>query len=590
MEEKIGVIDNGGQYAHLICLKIRQLGVYSELLSTNLEKEKIKEYKGFILSGSPYSVNDRKAPRVSKAIFLSEKPILGICYGMQYIAKVFGGEVKKLQAREYSKAIMKADNSSPLFLGLDKSQEVWMSHGDSVIKLPKGFKVIGFTDNCKIAAFENSDKRIYGVQFHPEVSDTKYGNKILENFVFRICGASKNWNMEKYLEKKLYEIKEHTYNKKVVLLASGGVDSTVLAFMLAKALPKENVKVFHINTGFMRKNESEKVASALRKAGIVPEIINAESDFYNAIKDIKDPEEKRKIIGEKFISIIEPKLNQLDNWVLCQGTIYPDTIESGATKHSEVIKTHHNRVGIIQRMIKKGLVLEPLSDLYKEEVRVLGRILKVPEEILKNHPFPGPGLAVRIITVKTPKPGLQEKLEKVLKHTRYKGLVLPLKSVGVKGDARCYEHPVVLFGPKNWDELEKISIKITNNIEGINRVVFSLQPKTFKKPKTIEDEINKEKIELLREADYIVEKIMRKSNYYDKVWQFPVIYAPISFTESGGTIILRPVISKRAMTARFAKLPWGLVDEVKKELLKLEGVNAIFYDITNKPPATIEWE
>ena len=589
--DKIAIIDNGGQYTHLIASKVRKFGIYSEIISPEISPNKLKWYKGIILSGSPFSVHDKKAPKISKKVFSLGIPILGICYGLQSIAYNLGGVVKKGKKREYGKAIMFKKKRSALFKGLLNKEQVWMSHGDSVTKLPKGFDVIASTNNCKIAAIQNRNKKIYGLQFHPEVRDTIKGDLILKNFVLKICGAKQEWNMKKFLENQFSELKEKIKDKEVLVLASGGVDSTVLVFLLSKIVEKQKLHVLHINNGFMRKKESEKVIKMFKKLGVNIKYIDAYDEFIKAIGREVNPEKKRKIIGEKFVEVSnrEAKKIKLKNWLLAQGTIYPDTIESGGSKNSDVIKTHHNRVNIIQKMIKKGEVIEPLKDLYKAEVRQLGKELKLPNQIIERHPFPGPGLSIRVLGNEKifDVSKIQKKVNNLLLNTSYQGKVLPIKSVGVKGDARVYEHPVLLVGNKNWKEIEKISTSLTNNIEGINRVIFQITQ--YEKMNPTKTYLTKERINKLREADYIVSKFLNNEKLYNKIWQFPVILLPLK-NNKGEMLVLRPVNSERAMTASFSKIPWKKLDNLTQALLKIKGISSITYDVTNKPPATIEWE
>ncbi|RLF76784.1 MAG: glutamine-hydrolyzing GMP synthase, partial [Thermoplasmata archaeon] len=399
--ESIVILDNGGQFTHLIANSLRRFSqVRTEIRVADTPAEELEEYGGIILSGSPYSIYEEDSPQVDNKIFNLPVPILGLCYGMHQIALHYGGKVKRTGRREYGYARLKVRTRDPIFKGLPRSQRVWMSHGDSVTSLPEGFRVIGSTSGCPIAAFSDPVRRRWGLQFHPEVEDTRWGDDILFNFARVICGLEGRWTVENFTDMILKNIREEVGEREVLSLVSGGVDSTVVAALLLRALPPEKVYSIHINTGLMRKNESEEVIVALKALGIKNLIYRDRSDlFLKRLEGVHDPEEKRKIIGELFVELVEEEARRLnlEDWLLAQGTLYPDTIESGATKYSDVIKTHHNRVNIILRMIEEGRVIEPVHELYKAEVREVGRALGLPEEIVERHPFPGPGLGIRYL-------------------------------------------------------------------------------------------------------------------------------------------------------------------------------------------------
>ncbi len=405
-ENKIIVVDLGGQYAHLIARRVRELGVYSEIVDPDASSEDFKKAKGIILSGSPACVCDETI-EFNKEIYELGIPILGFCYGHQMFARDLGGEISRQDVKEFGTAELEIKNKKGIFEGLSDKETVWMSHHDKISKLPSGFELIGTTDDCEIAAIADFKKHFYGLQFHPEVSHTPNGMKIFENFIFGICKCEKNWSMENYIEKQVEEIKKKVGDKKVFLLASGGVDSTVALALVNKAIGKERIYALHVDTGFMIKNEIPEVKSGLEKMGFSDfHVADASEEFFEKLKGIIDPEEKRNIIGNLFIEVKEKELEKLgfneDEWILAQGTIYPDTIESAGTKHADRIKTHHNRVELVEKMLAEGLVIEPLSQLYKDEVRELGEKLGLPSELVWRHPFPGPGLAIRILGAVTP--------------------------------------------------------------------------------------------------------------------------------------------------------------------------------------------
>ena len=376
VKDTILVIDFGGQYAQLISRRVRELGVYSEVVQHDAPVEKFKKAKGIILSGSPLSITDLKVLNFNRKILQLGIPLFGMCYGHQMIARELGGKISSSKSKEFGKAKMKIFSNKTIFSGIKDNKIVWMSHHDEVIEVPDGFKIIGSTSDCKVAAMADDKRRIYGFQFHPEVTHTVQGQKILSNFVLEICKAKKQWSIKNYLNDKVKEIKKKVGKKKVLMLVSGGVDSTVCLALLSKALPNDQIKAFHFDTGVMRKNESAMVKKELTKLKFAElHIINAQNEFFNALNGVVEPEKKRQIIGRMFIEIQHQRLKDLGvntkEWMLGQGTIYPDKIESAGTKLADKIKTHHNRVKEVTDLMKKGLVLEPLDELYKDEVREL---------------------------------------------------------------------------------------------------------------------------------------------------------------------------------------------------------------------------
>jgi len=591
-------LDFGAQYAHLIARRIRQLRVFSEILDPNSSVKALKGAKGIILSGGPASVYEKDAPKFNKKIFSLKIPVLGLCYGHQLMAHALGGKVEKGKVREYGFAELEIKKNAGLFNGLSQKETVWMSHGDKVEELPPGFEAIASTVDCENAAVANEEKKLFGFQFHPEVTHTPHGLKILENFVFGICNCKPDWTIGNYVEKKCCEIKKQVGERNVFLLASGGVDSTVALALLEKALGAERVYSLHVDTGFMRKNESKNVAEALQKLGCSNfHVVNSQQEFFEALRGKIEPEEKRKIIGEKFIEIQNRELRKLNlnpkDWLLGQGTIYPDTIETAGTKNSARIKTHHNRVDSIMELLKANLVVEPLNQLYKDEVRELGIELGLPEEIVWRHPFPGPGLAIRCICSDGKTQDLsavEEKANAIAKEFGLHAIVLQIKSVGVQGDARSYAHPCALVGKADWKQLEKASTRITNEICEINRVVWLVQPQQLESVELEKAELSEERISLLQEADAIVMQKIREHGLMKEIWQFPTVLLPIKVNGIGESIVLRPVDSTEAMTARFYPMKKEAMEEITSKIMQVQNIGAVFFDITHKPPATIEWE
>ncbi len=595
---KIGIIDFGGQYAHLIASRIRRLGIYTEILTNEEQIEKYKEYSGLIFSGGPSSVYSENSPGINNDIFQLNIPILGICYGHQLIMKYLNGDVRSSVKAEFGRAEMKISMQNEFTNSLSETEIVWMSHGDEVVTLPVGFEVFASTENCKYAGVISKEKKIIGIQFHPEVSHTENGEIFFKNFI-GITNSNKSWSMNEFLSNKILEIqKEIPEDKKVFMLVSGGVDSTVAYALLAKALGKERVKGLLVDTGFMRKKEVNILKRTLKKLNINIKITDASKDFYDALKKETEPEKKRKIIGALFLEVknrvMEKIITDPENWILGQGTIYPDTIESGGTKHSSTIKTHHNRVDEILELMKEGKLIEPIKELYKDEVRDLGRILGFSDNIINRHPFPGPGLAVRMISsAKDDSFGDYEQLNSVVLHfKKAKVSVLPIKSVGVQGDSRSYKHCAVLNDfTQKWDKYNLISTDITNNVRDINRVV--VQPFTKKIPKQFyfsPIKLDKTYADILRTADFKVSQILNKTQINGEIWQLPVVLIPVGSKKGKFSIVLRPVESQEAMTANFYPMKRKILKEIVKSILKIPSISYVFYDITNKPPGTIEWE
>lgn len=506
-KEMIVVVDFGGQYNQLIARRVRENHVYCEVYPYNKALEKIKELNpvGVIFTGGPNSVYEEKAPKIDMEVFELGIPVLGLCYGMQFMAHSLGGEVKAAPSREFGKTPTKVDTTSPLFKGLSEDEIVWMSHTDYVAAIPEGFKIVAHTDHCPVAAMENQAGKLYAMQYHPEVLHTEHGKEMLHNFLYNVCGCTGQWTMANYAKVAIEEIRKTVGDGKVLLALSGGVDSSVAAGLISKAIGEQLTCIF-VDHGLMRKNEGDEVEAAFKDSGMHFIRVDAEDRFLGRLAGVDDPETKRKIIGEEFIRVFEDegrKIGSVD--FLAQGTIYPDVIESGAGD-AAVIKSHHNVGGLPAVVDFKGLI-EPLRDLFKDEVRELGAELGLPTYLVWRQPFPGPGLAIRVMGEIT-----KEKLD-ILRDAdaifreeianagldrsinQYFAVLTSTRTVGVMGDFRTYDYTLALRGvtttdfmTADWaripyDVLDKISVRIVNEVDHINRIVYDI---TSKPPSTIE--------------------------------------------------------------------------------------------------------
>ena len=607
--DTIAVLDFGGQYAHLIANRVRRLGVFTEIHSPNAPVSELEGVKGIIYSGGPSSVYAADAPEYNPEILNLPVPKLGICYGHQLIAQQLGGHVEPGKVKEYGIADLEVrDENCPLLKGLPKASPMWMSHGDQVTKLPDGYKIVASTKDCEIAAVafdsDKPERQIFGIQFHPEVTHSKFGMKLLENFV-DFTGAKKTWNMKSYLPLITERIKEQVKDRKVFLLVSGGVDSTVAFVLLNRVLGSEKVLGLHVDNGMMRLGESQKIMDFLTKEGMNNlKVRDASEHFLAKLKGVTAPETKRGIIGKEFLTVKDEEMAKLNldpnQWMMAQGTIYPDTIESGGTKNADKIKTHHNRVQEVLDLMEKGLVLEPLADLYKDEVRALGEELGIPHNLVWRHPFPGPGLGVRLlcsdgkltddmVKFEAVKDSAGQSLADYLKANHIDGYLLPIKSVGVQGDGRTYAQPFLITTPGlSWKQCEKFSTELANRFKAINRVIYQIGSVAKEAPELVPQYATRENFDTLRKFDNICTEFLQANDLYEKIWQMPVVSVPLH-VQGKPCIVMRPVNSTEAMTANFAEIDQGLLEGLWRKF-EADDAGSLWYDVTHKPPGTIEWE
>lgn len=580
---QIAVLDAGGQYCHLIARKVRDIGVYAEVVPSDIPAERLGGRRGLIISGGPASVYEDGSPRVDPRIFSGPSPVLGICYGQQLMAHLLGGSVQKGDKGEYGLATLHRQTAEGIFRNTAERQQIWMSHRDVVDSVPPGFTVLGTTETCRIAAMADPRRGLYGVQFHPEVVHTHEGRQILKNFVFDVCGCRPDWDPRHRVRQVEQRIREVAGDRNVFFFVSGGVDSTVAYTLCLRALGSNRVSGFYVDTGLMREGETAFVRKLFQTIGAEAFMVEeAGEQFLGALEGIRDPEQKRHMIGEQFVEVQERILKTghfLDSdWILGQGTIYPDTIESGGTAKAEVIKTHHNRVAGIQRLIEENRVIEPLSSFYKDEVREIGRELGLPDGFLDRHPFPGPGLAIRCLCSceEAPVSRLPE------------GWLIPVRSVGVQGDSRTYRPILAIPGR---DQPHHLATALINRMHTINRVVAVVDTRAPLEAMRVRPAaVDVRRLARLRAADAIVRRLSEDSGFESSVWQFPVILIPLGTGTAPDSIVLRPVHSVDGMTAQSVPIPGDLLGEITREVLAVEGVAAVFHDLTHKPPGTIEWE
>jgi GMP synthase (glutamine-hydrolysing) len=582
---QITVLDTGGQYTHLIARRVRELGVYADVAASDTPAADLKTRRGLIISGGPASVLEAGCPDIDPAILSLGVPVLGICYGHQLLARHLGGTVERGERGEYGIAQLEVTAADPLLSGVERSR-IWMSHFDTVSKVPPSFEVIGSSEVSGVAAMSDCARRLFGIQFHPEVVHTQAGRRILENFVFSICSAQNDWNISQRVPLVEERIKTTVRDRNVFFFVSGGVDSTVAYTLCLRALGAERVFGIYVDTGLMRAGETDFVRSIFRELGAKNFIVDkAEGEFLTALEGLHEPEAKRRAIGEQFVKVQERILateHFLDgHWILGQGTIYPDTIESGGTAKADLIKTHHNRVAGIQSLMEAGRIIEPLTSFYKDEVREIGRELGVPAKFLVRHPFPGPGLAIRCLCAD----------REAAAEVTGDGVILPVRSVGVQGDARSYRKVLALAGEPSQEAIEVIAPALTNRRRDINRVIAQCGTKApLPSLRVFPATITRRRLDTLRKADKIVRDFCLASGFEDRVWQFPVVLIPVGTDTARESVVLRPINSVDGMTADVVLMDTPELAALTEQLLEIPEVAAVFYDLTHKPPGTIEWE
>ena len=582
MRPQITVLDAGGQYCHLIARKVRDLGVYAEVAPSETPASDLAGRKGVIISGGPSSVYDPGSPTIDPQLLQAGIPVLGICYGQQLMAHILGGRVQKGDRGEYGFAQFDLKHADGLLKGIVGRQQVWMSHRDAVQSPPEGFDVLGSTATCTVAAMASPARGLYAVQFHPEVAHTPCGTQILTNFIFDACGCVKDWDPAGQVQAIEDQIRAVANDRNIFFFVSGGVDSTVAYTLCLRALGPERVHGTYVDTGLMREGETDFVRANFAALGARAFAVeDSARQFLGALASAVNPEDKRHIIGEEFVRvqrrILESEKFLDGNWILGQGTIYPDTIESGGTAKADLIKTHHNRVAGIQKLIDEGRIIEPLASFYKDEVRVIGRQLGLSAELLDRHPFPGPGLAIRCLC--TEDGGVPEQVSE--------GWILPVRSVGVQGDSRTYRSTLAIddFPP------DEEAAGLINRMDRINRVVVQVWTAVkIGDMRALPSFLTEERLDRLRRADAIIRRCTHASGFDRKVWQLPVVLIPFGTQERPDSIVLRPIDSVDGMTASMVRMPVQLLAEIVRDVSAIPGVAGVFYDLTNKPPATIEWE
>ncbi|ORC87864.1 putative GMP synthase, putative,glutamine amidotransferase [Trypanosoma theileri] len=650
-QECIVILDAGSQYGKVIDRKIRELRVESRIMPLNTPTETLrndKSIKGIIISGGPSSIHDADAPAFNEDLFEVGKPLLGICYGMQLLARSFGGSVGRAAVREDGQDTISVDSTSKLFHGLSSNEKVLLTHGDSITDSGPHLDVIARSSANIIAAVQHRELPLFGVQFHPEVELTENGMKIFKNFL-SLCDCHFTFTMEDREEVALRMIRERTSKgQKVLCLASGGVDSTVCAVLLLKALGPDRVVCVHIDHGFMRLGESEEVVAALKAAGVHVNLIDAREQFAQAttempakrnrasyttgkLCEVIDPEEKRVIIGNTFMTVCDAVIKDLqldlDNLLLAQGTLRPDLIESGssyASKTADAIKTHHNDTAVVRQLRDAGRIIEPLCDYHKDEVRELGLRLGIPPHLVQRQPFPGPGLAIRTLCSNgTPYKDefydlTEEIVKKIcagensmdlvlpllddIKSLQPASCLLPLRTVGVQGDGRTYAYAVAISTDtfpleSQWKQLSRLALAIPKVAHHVNRVVFMFGPKRSDSPRTAaKTTLIPSVLDKLRIADDVVNRALVKHNLVSRLSQVPVVLLPLGFEEKGEiSIVVRTFLTNDFMTGVPAlpgspMMPISVLQEIVTSLQGLDFVSRVMYDLTAKPPGTTEWE
>ena len=607
-EDWIAVLNFGSQYAHLIAKKLRRLGWNSLVLSPDVEVSQVRGASGLILSGGPASVNASNLPVFNDALLEAVPAVLGLCYGHQLLAQCYQGHIQQLPTGEYGATpltLSPQGQGHALFKNLPRNLNVWMSHQDTVTEVPQPFEVLASTAFCPVAAMAHQSKPIYSVQFHPEVTDSQGGEQLLKNFA-HLCGAKPVRSMQNQLEALLKDCQIQAGDKNVLMFLSGGVDSTVAFALLTRALGTNRVRGLLLDTGFMRHQEAAQANTSLQQLGWNVRLHHAAALFYKALEGLAEPQAKRQAVGEAFLSAREHAMVELalkpDQWLLGQGTLYSDVIESGGEEHAKVIKHHHNRIPKLQEWLKAGLVVEPLRSLYKDEVRELGQTLGLPQHMVARHPFPGPGLSINVLCTDSPTPppsweAAHKAVGLLLAEKNLHGGALPVCSVGVQGDIRTYTPPAFVHSaPQDWDFLETLSSEITNRLRQVNRVVIQLQPAAQSAPLKLYPRTaycTPQRVALLRQADHLATHALHACDWFKRIFQLLVMLLPLSPTPNasqGECLVLRPMMSEDVMTGRFAPLPWQPLLGLSEQLLTLPNVYGVFYDITHKPPATFGWE